>query len=112
MTTASSEVLPDAYVLLTAPSGKRSTSGDRRTVAGAAGVRVLDAVDGTVRVQIVACSSASLMGTTMRCEAKDVYASTDERDYFGRLARFLWGDATPPGPRPRVSLDPEQGPSS
>lgn len=91
-----------AFAIFAAVSGKASVSGVRRTLVGAARVKVLDVQERGVLVRVLDGSGISV-GSEARLPAGDVYASPEEIDYFGDLVGFLWG-GVPCKDRPPTSL--------
>jgi hypothetical protein len=86
----------EATCLLLEAAGKRSRSGKRWTVRGAARVRV-ESVDGDVfHVVVVAASGGrpgGRPGERLAYKREALYATAgDERRAFEQLVAFLWSD--------------------
>jgi len=96
-----------AYAVILDASGSRSVSGERKTLRGFARVAVLGVSGAGAQVEILAGSGPmrALAGWQFTVPTKDLYASKDERAYFGKLAMWFTTGETPPGDRPPVSLE-------
>ena len=92
----------NAFAVILDASGKRSVSGESRTLRGFARVRVMVVSGGSAQVEVLAGSGVASGVMTVR--AQDVYASESERAYFPALVRRLMS-GTPCGDRPPVSLE-------
>lgn len=91
-----------AYVVILRVSGRRSASGDRATVDGYVQVEIVDQVDDVVHARVVAGDRR--VGTPLRLPRRQVYATREERAYYGRLVTWFCGghdgNLTAPGERP------------
>lgn len=84
----------EAWCLLVALAGRRSRSGTRHTVRGAALVRV-ESIEGDLfHVVVVTCSSGGLPEERLTYVRAALYATKAraERRAFGAVLALLWGD--------------------
>ncbi len=81
----------EAACLLLEVAGKRSRSGTRWTVRGAARVRV-ESIDGDMFHVVVLAASSGRSGERLAYKRESLYAAQgDERRAFEELVAYLWG---------------------
>lgn len=97
----------NAFAVILDAGGSRSISGERKVLRGFARVRVLEVSGADARVEILVGEGPmrALAGWQFTVPTKDLYASKDERAYFGKLAKWFTTGEAPPGDRPPVSLE-------
>jgi len=83
----------ETWCLLVRVAGRRSRSGARHTVRGAALVRV-EPVEGDLVHVVVTCGSGGLPGERLAYVRAALYATqaNAERRAFGEVLALLWGD--------------------
>lgn len=79
----------EAFVTLNQTSGKASRSGPRARLVGAARVRV-DARHGDEYTVTVLAGSGAEPGSVRRFSRAELFATAEERAYFGQLVSFFW----------------------
>ena len=84
----------EAWCLLVTVAGRRSRSGTRHTVRGAALVRVESIEGDLIHVVVVTCSTGGLPGERLTYVRAALYATkaNSERRAFGALLALLWGN--------------------
>jgi pyridoxal biosynthesis lyase PdxS len=82
-----------AWTIVSSVCGTRSTSGARRTVEGAALVRIVGIDGERVTCEIVRASRGVLVGTKIETTRGELYSPTVRAEHaaFGALVRRLWG---------------------
>jgi hypothetical protein len=80
----------EAFCLLTEIAGTASSSGDRKTLTGAARVRIA-MIDGEVYECVILSASGGVAGHRITCQRADLYATHGrEHAAFGDMVSRLW----------------------
>ncbi len=91
----------EAFVIVNNVAGKKSQSGDRKTLQGAARVRIESCRDSVYTVVVVAGSGVAV-GHLLQFKRDELYVTPDERSYFGDLVRWFWSGTLITRPRPKM----------
>ena len=94
----------EAFVLWERITGRRSKSGDRSTLDGAARVRITGYRDGKYQTVVVKGSGVS-EGITREFLREQLYVTPLERKYFAELCGWFWGGTPVAMKRPPIEED-------
>ncbi len=89
----------EAFMVIHRVSGGKSQSGKRSILEGAARVKVVEVKDGQYHVEVVAGSGIS-EGRALTCGREELYSTSGEKRYFGKLIGWFYDGIPIDEPRP------------